>query len=131
MARVRDAHYYPRLAPTDMRWVLVEATDRILPEVGLDMGALHGRAADASATSTSGSTPGSSPASTASCVLSDGEEFDAETIVWTAGVKANPMLADTDLPLDEKGRVQVQATLQVRRASTTPGPPATAPPCRT
>ena len=36
-------------------------------------------------------------------VLSDGEEFDAETIVWTAGVKANPMLTRTDLPLDEQG----------------------------
>ena len=33
--------------------------------------------------------------------LSDGEEFDADTIVWTAGVKANPMLAETDLPLDD------------------------------
>ena len=35
-------------------------------------------------------------------VLSDGEEFDAETIVWTAGVKANPMLAATGLPVDDK-----------------------------
>ena len=27
-------------------------------------------------------------------VLSDGEEFDADTIVWTAGVKANPVARD-------------------------------------
>ena len=42
-------------------------------------------------------------------MLSDGEEFDAETIVWTAGVKANPMLAKTGLPLDEKGRLRCRA----------------------
>src|SRR3954468_20623830 len=30
--------YYPELSKGDMRWVLVEATGRILPEVGEDMG---------------------------------------------------------------------------------------------
>jgi len=36
----RDAlRYYPELKPTDMHWVLVEATTRILPEVDPDMGA--------------------------------------------------------------------------------------------
>jgi NADH dehydrogenase len=46
-------------------------------------------------------------------VLSDGDEFDADTIVWTAGVKASPMLADTDLPRDERGRLTCRPTLQV------------------
>ena len=36
----RDAlRYYPELEPDDMRWVLVEATQRVLPEVDRDMGA--------------------------------------------------------------------------------------------
>src|SRR5690606_7094714 len=30
--------YFPTVEPSDMRWVLVEATGRILPEVGEDMG---------------------------------------------------------------------------------------------
>jgi NADH dehydrogenase len=47
-------------------------------------------------------------------VLSDGEEFAADTLVWTAGVKANPMLADTDLPRDDKGRLACQANLTVK-----------------
>lgn len=35
----RDAlRFYPGLAPEDMRWVLVEATGRILPEVSLSLG---------------------------------------------------------------------------------------------
>ena len=46
--------------------------------------------------------------------LSDGEEFDAETLVWTAGVKANPVLGDTDLPLDDKGRLPCKANLTVK-----------------
>jgi NADH dehydrogenase len=46
-------------------------------------------------------------------VLDDGTEFDADTIVWTAGVKANPMLQHTDLPLDDKKRLRCLPTLQV------------------
>jgi NADH dehydrogenase len=47
-------------------------------------------------------------------VLSDGEEFDSDTIVWTAGVKAHPLLANTDLPRDAKGRLLCDAELTVR-----------------
>lgn len=46
-------------------------------------------------------------------VLSDGEEFDAATIVWTAGVKPNPMLRNTDLPLGPKGHLRCRPTLQI------------------
>jgi NADH dehydrogenase len=45
--------------------------------------------------------------------LSDGEEFSSDTLVWTAGTKPNPMLAETDLPVDARGRVECEATLQV------------------
>jgi NADH dehydrogenase len=46
--------------------------------------------------------------------LSDGDAFDAETLVWTAGVKANPVLAHTDLPLDRAGRLPCAANLTVK-----------------
>jgi NADH:quinone reductase (non-electrogenic) len=46
-------------------------------------------------------------------VLDDGNEFDADTIVWTAGVKPNPMLDHTDLPRDARGRIECTAELQV------------------
>ena len=39
----------------------------------------------------------------------DGDEFDADTIVWTAGVKPNPMLDQTDLPLDDEGPAALHA----------------------
>ncbi|MBX6722857.1 MAG: FAD-dependent oxidoreductase, partial [Dactylosporangium sp.] len=111
----RDAlRYYPELSADQMRWVLVEASRRILPEVGRDMGAytvqqLLRRGMDIRLETR-----------LESCVdgvvrLSDGDEFPADTIVWTAGVKPHPMLDNTDLPRDERGRVTCLATLQVVR----------------
>ena len=110
--------YYPELAADDMRWVLVEATNRILPEVAPDMGAytvqqLLKRRMDIRLGTR-----------LESCVdglvkLSDGDSFHADTIVWTAGVKAHPMLERTDLPRDSKGRLTCLATLQVAQADGT------------
>jgi NADH dehydrogenase len=104
--------YYPGLSKGDMRWVLVEATGRILPEVGEDMGRytvreLEKRRIDVRLNTRLESCVGGH------IVLSDGEEFDAETLVWTAGVRANPMLTRTGLPLDEKGRVKCRPDLRV------------------
>jgi NADH:quinone reductase (non-electrogenic) len=104
--------YYDSIEPSDMRWVLVEATGRILPEVGEDLGRytvdeLRNRGLDVRLETRLES------CKEGHVVLSDGEEFDADTIVWTAGVKANPSLATTDLPLDERGRVRCHADLRV------------------
>jgi len=105
--------YYAEVSPADLRWVLVEAAGRILPEVSLKLAdytvqQLLRRGMDIRLnTRVTGLTDGH-------VVLSDGEEFDAETVVWTAGVRANPMLARTDLPLDPKGRLVCTPELQVR-----------------
>ena len=112
----RDAcRYYPSLKAEDMRWMLVEASDRILPEVGPDMGtwtveALRRRGIDVRLTTLLKS------AENRHIVLSDGEEFDAGTLVWTAGVKPNPLVKATDLPRDEKDRVKATAELTVEGA---------------
>ncbi|HEX2312741.1 MAG TPA: NAD(P)/FAD-dependent oxidoreductase [Thermomonospora sp.] len=109
----RDAcKWYPNIVGDDMRWVLVEATGRILPEVGEEMGrwtveALRRRGIEVRLNTLLKSAEGGH------IVLSDGEEFEAGTLVWTAGVKANPIVADTDLPKDDKGRVKVTAELAV------------------
>ena len=104
--------YYDDVDADDMRWVLIEATGRILPEVSVPMAEytvqqLLKRNMDVRLnTRVESLTDGH-------VVLSDGEEFDAETIVWTAGVKPNPMLTRTDLPLDEKGRLRCTPDLRV------------------
>jgi NADH dehydrogenase len=104
--------YYDDITPADLRFVLVEATGRILPEVGEAMGRyaleeLRGRGIEVRLETRL--------ESCVDCriVLSNGQEFEAETLVWTAGVKANPVLARTDLPLDEKGRVRTRVDLRV------------------
>lgn len=110
---VRSAlRYYQGLSRADLRWVLVEATGRILPEVGEKMGArtvdlLRERGIDVRLDTR-----------LQSCVdgvvkLSDGDVFEADTIVWTAGVKPSPMLERTDFPRDDKGRITCLPTLQV------------------
>jgi NADH dehydrogenase len=104
--------FYSDVEPRDMRWVLVEATSRIMPEVSPELGVYTAKRLlergielflDTRVTSMEGG----------HIVLDDGTEFDADTIVWTAGVKANPVLQQTDLPLDDKKRVRCLPTLQV------------------
>ncbi|SOE01076.1 NAD(P)/FAD-dependent oxidoreductase [Blastococcus haudaquaticus] len=114
MARYAVEHYYPRLSPADMRWVLVEATGRILPEVDLDMGAWTVRQLTARGMDIRLNTRLESVSDDGVVRLSDGEEFPSETLVWTAGTKPNPVLAQTDLPVDGRGRVECETTLQVR-----------------
>jgi NADH dehydrogenase len=107
--------YYADLEPSDLRWVLVEATGRILPEVGEDMGRytveqLRRRTIDVRLETRLESCVGGH------VVLDDGTELDSATLVWTAGVKAHPVLALTDLPLDERGRVRCRADLGIEGA---------------
>jgi NADH dehydrogenase len=104
--------YYRYINPEDLNFYLVEAAAGILPEVGPEMGVktleqLRKRGIDVKLETR-----------LESCVdghveLSDGTTFDAETVVWTAGVKASPVLQNTDLPLNERGRLEADATLQV------------------
>jgi NADH dehydrogenase len=110
---VRDAlKYYPELKKDEVKFVLVEATNRILPEVGPDMGAYAARQLDQRGIDLRLETR------LESCVdglikLSDGDSFPAETLVWTAGVKPSPMLDHTDLPRGPRGHLTCIPTLQI------------------
>jgi NADH dehydrogenase len=109
----RDAcRFYCEISPSDMRWILVEATGRILPEVSPAMGLYTVKQLEHRGIEVRLNTRVKSMVDW-HVVLDDGAEFDADTIVWTAGVKPNPMLKNTDFPLDEKGRVKATAFLQV------------------
>ncbi|MFF8770219.1 NAD(P)/FAD-dependent oxidoreductase [Kitasatospora sp. NPDC015120] len=111
MARyaVRGHH---NITPDDLRWVLVEATGRILAEESPELAdhtlaQLRERSIDVRLRTTLESAAGGIMA------LSDGSRFAARTLVWTAGTRPNPLLRDTDLPLDTAGRVRCLPTLQV------------------
>ena len=105
--------YYPNLSPADLRWVLVEASNRIMPEVSVGLSAytakrLRERSIDVRLDTRLVS------AVDGRIELSDGEAFEADTLVWTAGVKAHPLAARSGLPVDDKGRLPCRANLTVK-----------------
>lgn len=104
--------YYENIEPSDLRWVLVEAAGRILPEVRESLGVYTVLQLERRGIEVYLSTLAES-FEDGHVQLSDGTEFDSDTIVWTAGVKANPVLAGSDLPLDDRGRLRATATLRV------------------
>jgi NADH:ubiquinone reductase (H+-translocating) len=109
----RDAtRFYATLGETDMRWVMVEASPRILPEVSPDMAEYTVRVLEQRNIEVLRNTRVTSMVG-GRVVLSDGSSFETDTIVWTAGVRANPLLEATDLPLDEKKRLRCLADLRV------------------
>ncbi|MEV6674743.1 NAD(P)/FAD-dependent oxidoreductase [Streptomyces sp. NPDC051162] len=106
------ARYYHNVRPDDLKFILVEASGRILPEVGEEMGRyalreLRGRNIDVRLDTRLDSCVDRI------AVLSDGSRFPTRTLVWTAGVKPHPILAATDLPLDGRGRLKCTAALTV------------------
>jgi NADH:quinone reductase (non-electrogenic) len=109
----RDAmKAYPTLEREEMRWVLVEAGPQILPELPADLARyaqrlLAGRGIDMRLGTRLES------AKDGVMHLSDGTDFAADTLVWTAGVKPSPVAGLSGFPLDERGRVQVDAELRV------------------
>jgi NADH:quinone reductase (non-electrogenic) len=103
---------YPRCRAQGMRWVLVEARERIMQEVPVSLSAFAERELRARGievrTDTTLLEVGASAAT-----LSDNETIAARTVVWTAGVKPSPAVAALGLPLDSQGRVVVDSTMRV------------------
>jgi NADH dehydrogenase len=110
---LRDtARFYPRLKNIPQRWVLVDAAPKILPEIPKRLGEYAARELWKRGVDIRVSTTLESVEDRA-VTLSDGSRLETETCVWTAGVKANPLLRRLGLPLDERGRVVVDPTLQI------------------
>jgi NADH dehydrogenase len=104
--------YYPSLQEVRQRWVLVDSAPSILSEVPRRLGTyaaaqLTRRGIELHVGETLASYDGET------AILSSGTAVPARTLVWTAGVKASPLLREFGLPLDDRGRVRVDATLRV------------------
>jgi NADH:ubiquinone reductase (H+-translocating) len=105
-------HLYPRCAAQGLRWLLVEAGDRLMSEVPGDLadftaGELRRRGIEVlTGTRLEGVTK-------TSVQLSSGEEVPTRTVVWTAGIAPSPAIQQLGLPLDEHGRIKVDTFMQV------------------
>jgi NADH dehydrogenase len=103
---------YPRARLHGMRWILIEAAGRVMPEIDADLAdyavrELRGRGIDVRLDTTL------TRVSEDTVELSSGEELPCRTVVWTAGVAPHPSLRRLNVPLDEKGRVKVDSSLAV------------------
>ncbi|GAB2841727.1 FAD-dependent oxidoreductase [Actinocorallia aurea] len=104
---------YPELDATEPSFRLIEASDRILPEVTDGPGAWVVRELERRGGCVHLGTRVVS-AEDGHVVLSTGEQFDSELIVWTAGNAATPLVhRHTDLPIDSRGLLTVRADLRV------------------
>jgi NADH dehydrogenase len=110
---VRDAlRFYPKLRRVPQRWVLADMAPKILPEIPSRLGDYAARELAGRGVEIHVGTKLDSVEEQAA-TLSDGTRLETETVVWTAGVRANPLLEDWGLPLDERHRVRVDELLRV------------------
>jgi NADH dehydrogenase len=110
---VEDAiRFYPDLRGVPRRWVLVDAAPSILPEIPTRLGEYAARELARRGVQIRTSTT-LAEVQEGEATLSDGERIPTRTLVWTAGVRASPVVAELGLPLDERGRVRVDAYLRV------------------
>ena len=110
---IRDAkRLHPALEGDRARFVLVEATDTILPEVGQRLSSYAMRELDRRGVELRLGTT-ITDATGGGVTLSSGERIPCQTLVWTTGVRTHPTMAMLGLPVDGKGRAKVDATTAV------------------
>jgi NADH dehydrogenase len=104
---------YPRCRLHGTRWILVEARDRIMPEIPPDLAEfaeaeLRGRGIEIRTNTLM-------TGCTAETVeLSDGERVGARMLCWTAGVKPPAVVRELGLELEGGGRIPTDSTLRVK-----------------
>jgi NADH dehydrogenase len=104
---------YPRCRMDGTRWILVEAMDRVMPEIDARLAdfatsELRGRGIEIR-TGTRIET-----VEDAAATLSTGERIPTRTVCWTAGVAPPPLVRELGLPLGAGGRIEVEPTLRVK-----------------
>jgi NADH dehydrogenase len=103
---------YPKARLHGMRWILIDAADRVLPEIDAGLAdyavrELRARGIDIRLSTRLENVKADS------VTLSTGEVIPTRTLVWTAGVVPQPSLRNLSVPLDDSGRIVVDDHLQV------------------
>jgi NADH dehydrogenase len=105
---------YPRCRDQGVRFVLVEARDRVMPEIPESLADFAVRELKARGIEIRTGTT-IDAMTQRSATLAGGEVLPTRTVVWTAGVKPSPVVKRLGLPLDERsGRIVVDRALRVK-----------------
>lgn len=112
LARKALLRHYRNLDPRDIRIILAEATGRIIPCVsealaGLGLDKLRRKGIEVRL---------HSPVveiHDGAVELANGELLQTETVIWTAGVRANPVVEALPVERDKLGRIEVDGCLEV------------------
>jgi NADH:ubiquinone reductase (H+-translocating) len=103
---------YPRCRLDGTRWILVEATDRVMPEIEPSLAEFATRDLRARGIEIRTGTRLES-VEESSATLSTGERIPTRSVCWTTGVKPPAIVRELGLPLGAGGRIAVDATLRV------------------
>lgn len=111
----RDAlKRYPSLIRSDMRWVLVEAGDSLLPGLHPKLAAFTERVLRRRGIEVYLDTKLESCVDRRVVLTGDRvAPYQSDTVVWTAGQRPYPGAAEWGLPLDERGSVPVDDHMRV------------------
>lgn len=104
---------YPRCRIEGTRWVLVEALDRLMPEIPPSLAEFATRELRRRGIEVRTRTRLDAVTERAAR-LSNGEVVPTRTVCWTAGVKPPAVVGKLGLPLTDAGRIDVDATMRVR-----------------
>jgi NADH dehydrogenase len=107
---------YPRCRMVGTRFVLVEARERVMPEVPPSLAEFATRELRRRGMEIRTGTMLDS-AEADSVTLSSGERIPTRLLCWTAGVKPAPVVGELGLPLGPGGRIEVDATMRVAGTS--------------
>jgi NADH:ubiquinone reductase (H+-translocating) len=102
---------YSSIRSEEMRWLLVDAASRVLPELGEHLGEVSLRVLSERGIEIRLGTSIES-ATDEGVTLSDGTFVPTRTLVWCAGVAASPLVSTLGVPL-KKGRLVVDEYLSV------------------
>ncbi len=103
---------YPNIDQSDYSMTVIEIADRVLPALDRELADfarahLEDRGIRVRLNSSV------AELSEDSVVLSGGESLPSRTVIWCAGIAANPLVADLGLPVDESGFIRCRADLRV------------------
>jgi NADH dehydrogenase len=108
----RATKHYPRLEPDDIKVTLLELGDRILPALDPELSRYAAEQLRRRGVRIEfGRSLQRVEAGLA--VLDDGRVLESETVYWCAGIAPSPLLAQPELPTDERGYLLCERDLRV------------------